>query len=181
MTKTRSIALAIIAVGLLSAVPATAQTSFFTRLFARFEVPALSTFANGTFTAELDEDRTALVYELHYTQTDGNVTQSHIHFAQPGVNGGIMTFLCSNLGNGPVGTQPCPTTGGTITGTIEADDIVASAAAQGIPAGNMFEFTRALLQNVTYVNVHTDLFPGGELRGNIVRNTAAAAAEIPIE
>lgn len=179
MTKMRFTALAVVAV--LFAVPAAGQTTFSAKLYARNEVPALSTFAIGDFTATMDDERTTVEYVLNFTKTDGNVTQSHIHFAQPGVNGGIMTFLCSNLGNGPAGTQACPPSGGTISGTIEAEDIIASAAAQGVNAGNMFEFTRAMLQNVTYVNVHTDLFPGGEARGNIVKNVSAAAAETPVD
>jgi hypothetical protein len=181
MTKTPFIALAVIAVALLAVAPATAETTFSAKLYARNEVPALSTFAIGEFSATMDDERTTVEYVLNFTKTDGQVLQAHIHFAQPGVNGGIMTFLCSNLGNGPAGTQVCPPSGGTISGTIEADDIIASAAAQGVNAGNMFEFTRALLQNVTYVNVHTDLFPGGEVRGNIVKNAEAAAAEAPVE
>jgi hypothetical protein len=179
MTKMRFTALAVVAV--LFAMPAAGQTTFSAKLYARNEVPALSTFALGDFTATMDDERTTVEYVLSYDKTDGNIAQSHIHFAQPGVNGGIMTFLCSNLGNGPAGTQACPAPPATITGTIDAADIIASAAAQGVNAGNMFEFTRALLQNVTYVNVHTDLFPGGEIRGNIVKNVSSTAAEAPVE
>ena len=35
------------------------------------------------------------------------------------VNGGISVFLCTNLGNGPAGTQACPQEG-TVTGTFTA-------------------------------------------------------------
>jgi hypothetical protein len=50
---------------------------------------------------------TLLSWELEYPPGLG-VTQAHIHFGPGRVNGGIMVFLCSNLGNGPEGTQPCP-------------------------------------------------------------------------
>ena len=169
------------ALSLCAAAPALAQIEFVAKVQPRQEVPAVSSFAGGTFTATMNEDRTEIEYQLFYNHTDGQVTQSHIHFAQPGVNGGIVVFLCSNLGNGPEGTQPCPTFGGTIQGTIDAGDVGAGAASQGLPANNMFELTRAMIQGVTYVNVHTDHFPGGELRGHIVKAAAAAGEAPPAE
>jgi hypothetical protein len=162
-------------VPLLAAEPAVAQTEWVASVFSRHEVPAVSTFARGTFKATLSADLTRLDYELTFSKTDGTVLQSHIHIAQAGVNGGIMTFLCSNLGNGPAGTQACPASG-TITGTIEAANIVASALSQGVPAGSFFEFQRALRQGVAYVNVHSSLFPGGELRGQIEPASAKRGA-----
>ena len=77
------------------------------------EVPAQSTSAGGGFTAVISQDETAVDWELSYEAT--GVTQSHLHFGQAGVNGGISVFLCSNLGNGPAGTQPCPANGGTLS------------------------------------------------------------------
>jgi hypothetical protein len=79
-------------------------------------------------------------------------------------------FLCSNLGNGPAGTQPCPPSPGTITGTIRASDVspaipaTAGARAQGIDTGEFNELLRAIDAGKTYVNVHTTKFPGGEVR-----------------
>ena len=72
------------------------------------EVPAISTVAEGEFRARIDNDESEIRYELKYSDLEGEVLQSHIHFGQEGVNGGIVVFLCSNLGNGPAGTPPCP-------------------------------------------------------------------------
>jgi hypothetical protein len=130
------------------------------------EVPAITSFGTGTLTATLSGDLTELTWELEYSGLSGTVTQAHIHVAQPGVNGGIMVFFCTNLGNGPVGTPNCPPSG-TLNGTFTEDDIVAGAAAQGVPAGNFFRFQRALRQGMAYANVHSDRFPGGEIRGQI--------------
>jgi hypothetical protein len=53
---------------------------------------------------------------------------AHVHFGQPGVNGGILFFLCSG------GSQdPCPPSG-TISGTTPAADVMAIPE-QGIQAG----------------------------------------------
>jgi hypothetical protein len=49
------------------------------------------------------QDGQSVAWQLSYADLEGAVTQSHIHFAQRGVNGAIIVFLCSNLGNGPGG------------------------------------------------------------------------------
>ena len=94
------------------------------------------------------------------------MTQSHLHFAQKGVNGGIMVFLCSNLGNGPAGTQACPAKNGTLSGTFSASNVLA-VNAQSIGAGELGSLLRGLRAGVVYANVHTDLLPGGSIRGQV--------------
>ena len=81
------------------------------------EVPAVSTDASGKFRAKLRTSSQEIEYRLSYADLTGGVRQAHIHLGQP-VNGGISMFLCSNLGNGPAGTQACPPAPATITGTI---------------------------------------------------------------
>jgi hypothetical protein len=95
------------------------------------------------------------------------VTQAHIHFSPRGVNGGISAFLCTNLGNGPSGTPACPgTSSGTISGTITAAKIIGPAA-QNIAAGQFGRLLNAIKNNVAYANVHSSMFPAGEIRGQI--------------
>jgi len=43
------------------------------------EPPSVSTLGNGTFMAQLNNDGTALEYELRYSDLQGSVLQSHIH------------------------------------------------------------------------------------------------------
>ncbi len=131
------------------------------------EVPAVSTTGNGSFKAEFNPYGTEINWELTYLTLEGQITQSHIHFAQKSVNGGIVVFLCTNLGNGPVGTQTCPPPPATIRGTIRAADVGAGAAAQGIAAGQFEEFKRALRSGNTYANIHSTIWPGGEVRSQI--------------
>jgi hypothetical protein len=131
------------------------------------EVPALSTPAGGRFSATINEAGTELTYQLEYFNLEGAVTQAHIHLGQKGVNGGIVVFFCSNLGNGPAGTQACPPSPATVTGTIHASDVT-GASAQGLGAGELFAVLRAIRAGVAYANVHTTLFPGGEARGQIL-------------
>jgi CHRD domain len=131
------------------------------------EVPALSTPGVGEFKIDLARSGDSLDYELTFSGLETDATQAHIHFENATNNGAIVVFLCSNLGNGPVGTQACPAAGGTITGTIAAADVGAGAAAQGIAAGEFGEFVAALRAGATYVNVHSVGRPGGEIRAQI--------------
>jgi hypothetical protein len=148
-----------------AAAPAAAQVLHAT-LEGFQEVPALSTAASGSFRARLDRRASAIHWELTYADIASPVLQSHIHFGQHGVNGGISAFLCTNLGNGPAGTLPCPQGGGTLSGTLVAADVVGPGA-QGIAAGEFDELVEALRRGVAYVNVHSQAFPGGEVRGQV--------------
>ena len=65
------------------------------------EIPTLSTPGTGRFEARLSHDGLSVDYELQYQDTESNVRQAHIHLGAPAFNGGIMVFLCTNLGNGP--------------------------------------------------------------------------------
>jgi hypothetical protein len=131
------------------------------------EVPALSTPGAGTFRAFVDKSGSEVSYELTFGGLESAVTQAHIHFENATNNGPIVVFLCTNLGNGPAGTQACPADGGTVTGTIDAVDVGNGAAAQGLAAGEMDEFVRALRAGATYVNVHTVGRPTGEIRAQL--------------
>ena len=79
----------------------------------------MSTTGNGQVDAQVNRDGQSMIrYTLRYRKLERKVQQSHIHFGQEGVNGGIVVFLCSNLGNGPAGTPPCPDPPATVTGTV---------------------------------------------------------------
>jgi CHRD domain len=131
------------------------------------EVPALSTTGAGEFHANISDDDHAIRYRLTFGSLETDATQAHIHFENATNNGNIVVFLCSNLGNGPAGTQPCPAAGGTIQGTIRAVDVGAGAAVQGIDAGEFQELLRAIRAGATYVNVHSVGRPAGEIRAQL--------------
>lgn len=137
------------------------------------EVPYVSTTANGQFEARINQAETEIAYTLSYSVLEGDVQQAHIHLGQAGVNGGITVFLCTNLNNGPVGTQACPPAPATITGVITAPDVspninaTQAARNQGLNTGEFGELLDAIRSGNTYVNVHSSKFPGGEIRSQI--------------
>jgi hypothetical protein len=130
------------------------------------EVPAISTGASGRFDARVRVHDGKISWELSYAGLTGAVQQAHIHFAQRDVNGGIAVFLCSNLGNGPAGTQPCRRAPATITGTARPGDVVGPAD-QGIAPGELGELIAAMQAGLTYANVHSSEFRDGEIRAQL--------------
>jgi len=138
---------------------------------------AISTTGNGEFHATISNDESRIDWELSYSDLQGAVQQSHIHFGAKGTTGGITVFLCTNLGNGPAGTQPCPAPPATISGTITAADVspnipaTAGARAQGLNTGEMDELIKAIRAGATYVNVHSTTWPTGEIRSQIDGNS----------
>lgn len=141
------------------------------------EVPSVSTTGNGEFNARISNDGSQIDWELTYSDLEGAVQQAHIHIGNVGVNGGITVFLCTNLGNGPAGTQPCPAPPATISGTIVAADVspnipaTQAARNQGLNTGEIDELIKAIRAGATYVNVHSTTWPGGEIRSQIDGNS----------
>ncbi|HEY2961222.1 MAG TPA: CHRD domain-containing protein [Pyrinomonadaceae bacterium] len=142
------------------------------------ETPSpISTTGNGTFNARISNDGTHIDWELSYADLEGSVQQAHIHFGEKAITGGITVFLCTNLGNGPAGTQPCPAPPATISGTITAQDVspnipaTLTARNAGLNTGEIDELIQAIRAGATYVNVHSSTWPGGEVRSQIDGNS----------
>jgi len=130
---------------------------------------AIFSQGQGTLQLNLNRQLQSLRYTLTFTGLSAPVTQAHIHFGKKHVGGGIFLFLCTNLGNGPVGTPACPAGGGTVSGLLTAGSVLA-VPTQNITAGDFNVVTDALLSKTAYGNVHTTKFPAGEIRGQIVRD-----------
>jgi CHRD domain len=131
---------------------------------------AVSTPASGNFRAIIDENARTIDYELSYERLRATVTQAHIHFGQRHTFGGIVVWLCQTTANpAPAAvassTPVCPQEG-TVSGTITPAQVLAQNA-QGFAAGDFDELVRAIRNRAAYANVHSSLFPPGEIRGHI--------------
>jgi hypothetical protein len=137
---------------------------------------------SADFTAKIHSDGTAIDYELTYRDLSSTVLQSHIHFGRPAITGGIVLFLCTNLGNAPASVpvpQACPETNpATITGTLTAANVIAlpvvcstptTCSGQAIDSGaaGFAEMLKAIRAGAAYVNVHTTNHPSGEIRARL--------------
>lgn len=157
-------ALSLALVGTMTTVGATnSKSAFKAELSGYEEVPSVSTAAAGEFGARVSGSGLLSVidYELTYTSPESPAGAAHIHLGQMAANGGVSAFLCGG-GDKP----PCPPTGGTVAGTIDAADVIGPGG-QGIAAGEIEELIAAMRAGVTYANVHTNARPGGEIRGQI--------------
>ena len=133
------------------------------------ESPSVSTTARGEFQAVIDPDGDSIRYRETFSGLQGTVTQSHIHVGQLSIGGSVVIFLCQTAANpDPTGLAPqCPQQG-TVTGTITAANVIAgSQAPQQLAAGDLAAVITAIRAGATYANVHTNLSPGGEIRGQI--------------
>lgn len=134
------------------------------RLLSVDENPPIITSADGRFKAKIHNDR--IDFRLEYDGIESNIRQAHIHVENPGRNGPIAVFLCTNLGNTPLGAtdRPCPASPGTVEGSIVADDVI---MAGNVPAGDLDAIAQILRQGAAYINVHSFDHPGGEIRGQV--------------
>jgi len=125
------------------------------------EVPTISTAGEGELQLSVNNADTEITYTLSYSGLEGGaVLAAHIHLGQRATNGGVAAFFC-----GGGGKPACPASG-SVSGTIVAADVVGPAS-QGIAAGQIGELIRAIRAGVTYANVHTIMWPGGEIRGQV--------------
>lgn len=125
------------------------------------EVPPINSPATGRFKAKVNGSQ--IDYTLSYSGFVNTPSVAHIHFGQFGVSGGVFAFLC-----GGGGKPDCPPAGagGEVTGTIAAADVQAIPA-QNVEAGDFNALLGAIRHGTAYVNVHTDKFMAGEIRGQI--------------
>ena len=152
-----------LALSMVGAAPALGAEGLSAQLNSYEETPStLNSPGTGVFLGLLDSDETTINYQLFYTDLQGaSVLFAHIHFGKPGESGGVVAFLC-----GGGGKPACPAPGTLITGAIVAANVQALAG-QNLAAGDMAAFVRAIKSGFAYVNVHTNSFPTGELRGQI--------------
>jgi hypothetical protein len=130
------------------------------------QVPAVLAKSHGDFDATINEDG-SLSFQLSYSDMSSAVTQAHIHFGAGKTNGGIIVYLCG------VSKPACPASG-TVTGMITAADVSTlpatngdSVIPQGIQPGDFAGLIKAIRSGNAYVNVHTETFPSGEIRGQV--------------
>jgi hypothetical protein len=132
------------------------------------EVPPINTEGQAAFRMEVD-DSSNITFTLTFSGLSTPLFVAHLHFAPTKVAGGVMIFLCGG------GNQPaCPAaTSGTITGTITAANVVNTTLGtvfQGISAGDLASALEAVREGNAYANMHTTMFKGGEIRGQVRRS-----------
>jgi hypothetical protein len=161
-TKNISIwAITTLAASLFAAPAAHSQTERFTAsLTGVQEVPPINTDGKGAF--EMTNQQGVITFSLTFSGLSSTLSVAHLHFGQTKVSGGVMIFLCGG------GGQPdCPAvTDGTITGTITAANVTGPTT-QGVDVGDLDTALDIMRNGLSYANMHTTNFAGGEIRGQV--------------
>jgi hypothetical protein len=138
---------------------AQAQTITFTaNLHGGNEVPAVSTGSAGTAVVTWNTTTRAGTYRVDVYNMPVATTASHIHVGAAGVNGPIVvnfTVPAGGISNDYA-----------LSGTFGCTDVTVRAP-QGINSCEDFE--QAIMLGNTYVNVHSTVNGGGEIRGQLAR------------
>jgi len=145
-------------------------------------IGAIFSTGNGKLALKINKQIRAIAYELTYQFPDAAATpivgtqfvnQAHLHFGQKHTAGAINVWLCQSADNPApaavaVATPVCPSPSGTVAGSI-TPAMVLALPGQGFPGGEAgFDALLAAVQSdAIYVNVHTDRFPPGEIRGQV--------------
>lgn len=123
--------------------------------------PVTST-GTGTFTGVIDPTANTFSWTVNYSNLGSNVTLGHIHGpADAATTAGIII----NFDNAAAGNLFAKgATSGTATGSVSLSGFVNST---GTVSGDSLR--KLLDAGLTYANIHTTGFGGGEIRGQITR------------
>jgi CHRD domain len=140
------------------------ETTFRARLTGFGEVPPKLVNGQGKFTGTLSADGNSISWTLTWTGLTGPAQVAHIHFGQPQNVGTPVVFFCG--GGGRPACPDGPGHSGSISGTWTAVDVVA-VPSQNVSAGDFAGLVKILRVHLGYANIHTPLFGGGEIRGQV--------------
>ncbi len=140
--------------GQVSSIAANDNKNYGTKLSGANEVPAADSKGTGVAKFNFSNDGSSASFHVNVAGIS-DVRFAHIHFAKAGVNGGVVFTLRMDKVVGPV------------SGLYARGDIMASNFSGQLEGGDLVILKEAFRTGNAYVNVHSDKFPGGELRGQV--------------
>ena len=131
--------------------------TFSATLSGKNEVPPTKSIANGTAKFLVNDNDSQISYWVNLTGLK-KIIQAHIHNGTSGQNGDVLVNLSnSKLAKNPDNPEI------QLTGTIAKDDL------QGPLKGRELSDLLIVMRNgQTYVNAHTEIYPKGAIRGQIM-------------
>jgi len=126
---------------------------FNAKLSGQEEVPSVQTTASGMAWFKPMQDK--VWFKLNVTDMQG-VTQAHIHTGKQGDNGPVVVTLYKS-------ETPQP-----INGKLSYGNITANLLEGPMKGKQISDLATAMSNGSTYVNVHTEKYPNGEIRGQIM-------------
>ncbi len=132
-----------------------AEKSFKAVLSGSQEVPAAKSVAKGDATFTLSKDGKELMYKVTVSDIE-NVDAAHIHLGKMGKNGPPLALIDIK------GKKTGKFSGTLAEGKITSNDLLGSLKGKSVQ-----ELLKDIESGDAYINVHTDKYPDGELRGQI--------------
>ena len=120
------------------------------------QVPPVKTSASGQASFQYHENKMQISYRLNIKSIQ-RFFVAHIHLGRRGTNGPIIAPLYS-------GSPSISITQGQIMGSIGQSDLTGPLEGQSVA-----DLAEQMTAGNTYVNVHTEQNPDGEIRGQIIR------------
>jgi CHRD domain len=135
----------------------TTQSSnrFVAKLTGKDEVPPKDTKATGTADFQLSSNGNMLKYKVNVMNID-KVTMAHIHSGKVGQNGDVVVTLFKSQ-----------TPSGPKSGTLSQGDITSTNLEGSLKGKQISDLIKLINDGGAYVNVHTEMNPKGEIRGQI--------------
>ncbi len=135
------------------------KKNFRAHLDGKSEVPEVVTRARGQAQFQLANDGASISYKLIVANIE-NVRMAHIHLAPAGANGPVVVWLYPS---GP----PQKLIEGRFNGVL-AEGVITDDSLVGLLAGaTIDDLLEEIRSGNAYVNVHTNQYPPGEIRGQI--------------
>ncbi len=122
------------------------EIMFTSILSGEAEVPSVITNARGVTTFNMNGTMDTLFVNGTFSGLSGTITGAHIHQAEAGMNGDVVINLTSHINNNQV------------MGFVTGEDLTAAKM-------------KAMLDGNTYLNIHTEANPAGEIRGQLMTET----------
>jgi hypothetical protein len=131
--------------------------TFSASLSGKDEVPPTESNSTGTAKFQVDENSSQISYWVNVTGIK-KINQAHIHNGTEGQNGDIVVTLTKS--KSAKGNDSPPNIG--FSGNITKDDL------QGpLKDKELSDLVSLMSDGNAYVNVHTDKYPDGAIRGQI--------------
>ena len=143
-------------IGIVSSLSMFAFGAPFTALMSgNQEVPPVDTTATGKTTFRTSNNDTLMRYKVNITGFS-DATAAHIHMGKAGSNGDVIVDLLTGMKKNP-----------TKLGMAIRGNITDSSLTGPMQGKTLADLVTAINNGDTYVNVHTQTHPDGEIRGQI--------------
>lgn len=153
---------------LLNTVRAQDGQTFSAALSGKDEVPPTESNSTGTAKFQVNENGTQVSYWVNITGIK-KVNQAHIHNGTAGENGNVVVTL--SKGKSAKGDETPPQIG--FAGNITKDDLHGP-----LKDKDLSELVKLMSDGSSYINVHTDKYPKGAIRGQIATMSGSTEGNV---